>query len=144
MCGLWQDELIQAAQKKGVKQQAIEKKIAVLEKALEIHGDSEDLTLLYLQACSLRDTVAEMQNKWQNSIAHFSGSYRFWKAFLVFWCSQFSLFSVSSIRSVYVQALRALTGVRDRVLHGVGTSLFLLMKDVTLHSYQLSVTGFAL
>jgi hypothetical protein len=108
--------LIQAAHKKGAKQQAVDKKLSVLEKALEIHGESEELTLIYLQTCSLRHPVAELLHKWENFVATFSGSYQFWKAFLRFRSAQFSLFSVSSLRSVFVQALRALGAARNRLL----------------------------
>ncbi|XP_024385096.1 uncharacterized protein [Physcomitrium patens] len=114
----FQDELVHMAQRKGVKQQAVEKKISVLEKALEHHPDSLQLTLLYLESCRLRDTVPEMLAKWEKAAILLSGSYRFWKNFLQFVCSQFSLFSVATVRSVYVQALGSLTATRDRLKNG--------------------------
>ncbi|KAG0609755.1 hypothetical protein M758_7G011500 [Ceratodon purpureus] len=111
----FQDELVHMAQRKGVKQQAVEKKVSVLEKALEHHTQSLQLTLIYLEACSLRDTVPEMLAKWEKAVILQSGSYRFWKEFLLFVCSQFSLFSVSTVRAMYVRALGALTAARDRL-----------------------------
>lgn len=110
--------MINATQKKGAKQQVIDKKISILEKALEHHADSVELMLLYLQACSLRDT--EVLSKWEKAVPMFSGSYRFWKEFLAFISSQFSMFSVSTIRALLIRALGALTAARDRLLNGVG------------------------
>lgn len=112
--------MINATQKKGAKQQVIDKKISIMEKALEHHADSVELMLLYLQACSLRDTVAEVLSKWEKAVPMFSGSYRFWKEFLAFINSQFSMFSVSTIRALLIRALGALTAARDRLLNGVG------------------------
>ena len=110
---------MQMAQRKGVKQQAVEKKISVLEKALEHHPHSLQLMLMYIEACSLRDTVPEMLAKWEKAVILQSGSYRFWKEFILFVCSQFSLFSVSTVRAMYVRALEALTAARDRLVSGV-------------------------
>jgi hypothetical protein len=107
------------AQRKGVKQQAVEKKISVLEKALEHHPRSLQLMLMYLEACSLRDTVPEMLAKWEKAVILQSGSYHFWKEFLLFVCSQFSVFSVPTVRAMYVRALGALTAARDRLVSGV-------------------------
>lgn len=60
-----------------MKQQAVEKKISVLEKALEHHPDSVPLTLTYLEACSLRDTVPEMLAKWEKAAVVLGGNYHF-------------------------------------------------------------------
>lgn len=97
----------------------MEKKISVLEKALEHHPDSLPLMLTYLEACSLRDTVPEMLAKWEKAAIVLWGSYRFWKEFLLYVCSQFSLFSVATVRAMYIRALGALTAARDRLVSGV-------------------------
>jgi len=112
----WQDELIHIAQRKGVKQQAVVKKISVLEKALEHHPDSLALMLTYLEACSLRDAVPEMLANWEKAAITLWGDYRFWKEFLLYVCSQFSVFSVATVRAMYIRALGALTAARDRLV----------------------------
>ncbi|KAL2629502.1 hypothetical protein R1flu_014188 [Riccia fluitans] len=115
----FQDELIQTTDKKAVVQQAVEKKIAVLEKALHLHADSEDLLLLYLETCQRRDTTGALASKWEDAVSRHSFSFRIWREFLRFRCSQFSTFSVSSIRALYIRGLQTLSVCRNR-LHTKG------------------------
>ncbi|KAL3687491.1 hypothetical protein R1sor_013800 [Riccia sorocarpa] len=111
----FQDELIQATDKKAVVQQALEKKIAILEKALHLHADSEDLLLLYLETCQRRDTTGALVSKWEDAISRHPFSFRMWREFLRFRCSQFSTFSVSSVRALYIRGLQALSAGRNRL-----------------------------
>ncbi|BBN07353.1 hypothetical protein Mp_4g03110 [Marchantia polymorpha subsp. ruderalis] len=115
----FQDELIQATEKKAVVQQAVEKKVAILEKALHILPDSEDLLLLYLESCQRRDTAAALVSKWEDAVSRHSSSFRMWREFLRFRCSQFSAFSVSSLRALYIRAFQSLVASRNR-LHAKG------------------------
>ncbi|KAI5059254.1 hypothetical protein GOP47_0025573 [Adiantum capillus-veneris] len=102
----FQDELIKAATKKAAAQQAVEKKIAILEKALEMHPFSEDLWLLYLDTCRQKDLASALLIKWENAIRHIPRSYRLWRGYLHFRLGEFSLFTVSSVRKVYMHALQ--------------------------------------
>lgn len=102
----FQDELIKGATKKAAAQQAVEKKISVLEKALEIHPFSEDLWLLFLDTCRRKDLASALINKWENAIKHMPGSYRLWRGYLHYRLGEFSLFTVSSVRKVYMHALQ--------------------------------------
>lgn len=102
----FQDELIKAASKKAAVQQAVEKKIAVLEKALEVHPCSEDLWLLFLNTCRRKDLASALLSKWESAIKHIPWSYRLWRAYLHFRLGEFSLFTVSSVRKTYIHALQ--------------------------------------
>ncbi|MCO5592056.1 hypothetical protein L7F22_046050 [Adiantum nelumboides] len=109
----FQDELIKAATKKAAAQQAVEKKIAVLEKALEIHPFSEDLWLLFLDTCRQKDLASALITKWENAIKHIPRSYRLWRGYLHFRLGDFSLFSVSSVRKLYMQSLQTYFAVHN-------------------------------
>lgn len=105
------------------------------------------LTLTYLEACSLRDTVPEMLAKWEKAAVVLGGIYHFWKEFLLYVCSQFSVFTVATVRAMYIRALGALTTVRDRLVSGImaiSSSLMKTFSDFYLHSDEctFSPTGY--
>eukprot|EP00250_Pteridium_aquilinum_P014193 c21834_g1_i2 orf=187-3744(-) len=102
----FQDELIKAASKKAAVQQSVEKKIAVLEKALEVHPFSEDLWLLFLDTCRRKDLASALLSKWESAIKRIPQSYRLWRGYLHFRLGEFSLFTVSSVRKEYIHALQ--------------------------------------
>lgn len=107
--------MIQSSHKKAVIQQAVDKKISVLEKALEEHPDSEDLLLLYLQTCKQRLDASVLVTKWEQVVRRHPGSARIWKEYIRFQRAQFSQFSVSAMRKVYLQALDALVVNRNQM-----------------------------
>ncbi|XP_024528275.1 protein NRDE2 homolog [Selaginella moellendorffii] len=110
----FQDELIEAEKRKTMVQHAIDKKILLLEKALEHHPNSEELILLYLETCRRKDDLDTLISKWERMIVRHSGSYRLWWEFLRLRRSTFSKFSVSALRKLYSQALQALAAARNR------------------------------
>ncbi|CAM6088353.1 unnamed protein product [Calypogeia fissa] len=111
----FQDELIQATGNRAAIQNLVAKKMAILEKAMDSHKDSEDLLIFYLETCRRHDDAATLLRKWERAVHSHSGSLRMWQEFLRFRLSQFSTFSVSATRSLYNHALQALTAARNKL-----------------------------
>lgn len=148
----FQDELIKQASRKAAIQQAVEKKVAVLEKALEHHPFSEDLLLLFLETCRKKDTATTLVSKWENAIKHNLGSYKLWREYLHFRRGEFSLFTVSSLQKLYIHALQSFstahnrrhweggTGEKTRIVQGNETetekSLLSLFVDLCRFEWQ--------
>ncbi|KAH7307034.1 hypothetical protein KP509_22G043300 [Ceratopteris richardii] len=141
----FQDELIKAATKKAAAQQAVEKKIAILEKALEIHPSSEDLWLLLLETCRSKDLASTLLNKWEDAIRCIPQSYRLWRGYIKFKLGDFSLFTVQSVRKSYVQAiqiysaahsLKAKDGIEDARRVEIERNLLLFFMDLCRFEWQ--------
>jgi len=115
----FQDELAIGQRKKSVQVQALEKKISVLEKALEFNPDSEELLLFYLEACKKRDNISVLIQRWENILMQHSGSYKLWRGFLRLCRGEFSSFTVSNMRKMYSHALQALSAARNQLYRKV-------------------------
>lgn len=111
----FQDELSIGQRKKSVQVQALEKKISVLEKALEFNPDSEELLLFYLETCKKRDNISILIQRWENALMQHSGSYKLWRGFLRLCRGEFSSFTVSKMRNMYSHALQALSAARNQL-----------------------------
>lgn len=62
----------------------VEKKIAIYEKALSHHPDSEELLLGYLEACQRVMESEKLHALWDRVIAQHPGRMRLWKAYIRF------------------------------------------------------------
>jgi hypothetical protein len=84
----------------------VEKKIAVLEKAMEFHPFSEDLWSLFLETSRKRDDVPNLISKWEKCLKYNPRSYKLWTEYLSFRKGEFSLFTESSLRKEYIRAIQ--------------------------------------
>lgn len=116
---IFQDELAIGQRKKSVQVQALEKKISVLEKAIEFNPDSEELLLFYLETCKKRDNISVLMQRWENALMQHSGSYKLWRGFLHLCRGEFSSFTVSNMRKMYSHALQALSSARNQLYRKV-------------------------
>ncbi|XP_057854710.2 uncharacterized protein LOC131064559 isoform X2 [Cryptomeria japonica] len=119
----FQDEIASGQRKRSVQLQALEKKISILEKALELNPDSEELMLFFLETCRKRDNVSVLNQRWEDALVKHSGSYKLWRGFLQFCKGEFSSFTVSKMRKMYGHALQALSAARNQLYRKVCESV---------------------
>eukprot|EP01018_Ginkgo_biloba_P028678 Gb_12287 [translate_table: standard] len=115
----FQDEIASGQKKKSVRVQALEKKISILEKAIELNPDSEELLIFLLENCKKRDSFPVLIQRWENALIQHSGSYKLWRGFLRLSQGEFSSFTVSNMRKMYGHALQALSAARNQLCRQV-------------------------
>jgi hypothetical protein len=97
-----------------------DKRIAVLEAALRDNGDSDELQLAYLEACSRRWDQSALEQQWRTVLASNTSNARLWLGYIAFRSSYFGTFSVGALRAVYAEAVASLMkaryGERDDVI----------------------------
>lgn len=91
----------------------LEKKLAVLERAIESNQGSVDLKLAKLALCTELWEPATLLREWQKLIFLHPNNTVLWQKYLLFCQSQFSTFSVSKIHSLYGKCLSTLSAVKD-------------------------------
>ncbi|XP_036986114.2 nuclear exosome regulator NRDE2 isoform X2 [Artibeus jamaicensis] len=91
----------------------LEKKLAILERAIESNQSSVDLKLAKLQLCAEFWEPATLLREWQKLIFLHPNNTALWQKYLLFCQSQFSTFSVSKIHSLYGKCLSTLSAVKD-------------------------------
>ncbi|KAI4568516.1 hypothetical protein MJT46_008314 [Ovis ammon polii x Ovis aries] len=91
----------------------LEKKLAVLERAIESNPSSVDLKLAKLKLCTEFWEPTTLLKEWQKLIFLHPNNTALWQKYLLFCQSQFSTFSVSKIQSLYGKCLSTLSAVRD-------------------------------
>ena len=91
----------------------LEKKLAILERAIESNPSSVDLTLAKLKLCTEFWEATTLLKEWQKLIFLHPNNTALWQKYLLFCQSQFSTFSVSKIQSLYGKCLSTLSAVRD-------------------------------
>lgn len=106
----FQDKVASMQRQKGARLQTLEKKISILEKAVELNPDNEDLILSLMKAYQSRDSTDVLIGRWEKTLTKNSGSYRLWKEFLRVIQGEFSIFKVSEMRKMYGNAIQALSG----------------------------------
>lgn len=127
----FQDKVASMQPQKGARLQTLEKKISILEKATELHPDSEDLLLALMNAYKTRDSSDGLIRRWEKILTANSGSFKLWREFLRVVQSEFSRFKVSEMRKIYANAIHALAGAcikQHRLIH-LETQL-LLIQDM--------------
>ncbi|RDY01351.1 Protein NRDE2-like protein, partial [Mucuna pruriens] len=105
----FQDKVAGMQRQKGARLQTLEKKISILEKAVELNPDNEELLLCLLKAYQMRDSSDVLIARWEKILAQHSGSYKLWREFLYIVQRNFSRFKVSEVRKMYVHAIEALS-----------------------------------
>ncbi|XP_030905290.2 nuclear exosome regulator NRDE2 [Melopsittacus undulatus] len=91
----------------------LEKKLAILERAIESNPSNVDLKLARLKICAEFWEPPALIKEWQKLIFLHPNSPELWKKYLLFCQSQFTTFSVSKINSLYGKCLTTLAAVRD-------------------------------
>ena len=91
----------------------LEKKLAVLERAIESNPSSVDLKLAKLQLCAEFWEPSAMAKEWQKLLFLHPNNTDLWQRYLSFCQSQFGTFSVSKLHSLYGKCLSTLSAVKD-------------------------------
>ncbi|XP_014725360.1 PREDICTED: protein NRDE2 homolog [Sturnus vulgaris] len=91
----------------------LEKKLAILERAIESNPSNVDLKLARLKLCTEFWEPPALIKEWQKLIFLHPNNPEMWKKYLLFCQSQFTTFSVSKINSLYGKCLTTLAAVQD-------------------------------
>ncbi|XP_009946671.1 PREDICTED: protein NRDE2 homolog, partial [Leptosomus discolor] len=91
----------------------LEKKLAILERAIESNPSNVDLKLARLRLCTEFWEPPALIKEWQKLIFLHPNNPELWKKYLLFCQSQFTTFSVSKINSLYGKCLSTLAAVQD-------------------------------
>ncbi|KAL5721971.1 hypothetical protein ACHQM5_005547 [Ranunculus cassubicifolius] len=105
----FQDKVASKQPQKGARLQTLEKKISILEKAIELNPDNEDILLSLMKAFQSRDNTEVLIERWEKILVQRSGSYKLWREFLRVIQGDFSRFKVSEVRKMYAHAIEALS-----------------------------------
>ncbi|XP_058078223.1 uncharacterized protein LOC131226646 [Magnolia sinica] len=115
----FQDKVASMQPQKAARLQTLEKKISILEKAVELNPDNEDLLLCLLKAYQSRDSTEILMERWEKILKQHSGSCKLWKEFLHICQGEFSRFKVSDMRKIYAYAIRALSAACGKLCRQV-------------------------
>ncbi|MEE6516426.1 hypothetical protein FKM82_025871, partial [Ascaphus truei] len=91
----------------------LEKKVSILEKAIERNPGSMELKLARLRLCGEFWEAPSLLKEWQKLIFLHPNNPQLWLKYLLLCQSQFSTFSVSKVNSIYGKCLSTLAGVQD-------------------------------
>ncbi|KAM4013694.1 nuclear exosome regulator NRDE2 [Anomaloglossus baeobatrachus] len=91
----------------------LEKKLCILERAIESNPASTELKLARLRLCAEFWESAALQKEWQKLIFLHPNDAQLWRKYLHFSQGQFSSFSVSKVNAVYGKCLSTLSAVHD-------------------------------
>lgn len=130
-----QDKVASTLTKKAARLQMLEKKVSILEKAVELNPNSEELLLCLLKTYLNRDTIDTAMEKWEKILIQHSDSCKLWKEFLLVCQGDFSQFKVSKIRKSYAHAIQALSAALDKQRRQVLCVLFHFFPDFFYNIY---------
>jgi len=129
----FQDKVAGMQRQKGARLQILEKKISILEKAVELNPENENLLLCLLKAYQTRDSSDVLIGRWEKILLQHSGSYKLWSEFLHVVQRNFSKFKVSMVRKMYAYAIEALSASGSKhsrqVLSFFMLTLFLFLRE---------------
>ncbi|XP_042336651.1 nuclear exosome regulator NRDE2 isoform X2 [Sceloporus undulatus] len=91
----------------------LEKKLAILERAVENNPNSVDLKLAKLKLCMEFWEPSAVMKEWQKLVFLHPNDPVLWQKYLLFCQSQFSTFVVSKVHSLYGKCLSTLSAVQD-------------------------------
>ncbi|XP_077123740.1 nuclear exosome regulator NRDE2 isoform X1 [Ranitomeya variabilis] len=91
----------------------LEKKLSILERAIESNPGSTELKLARLRLCAEFWEAAALLKEWQKLIFLHPNDPQLWRKYLQFSQGQFSSFSVSKVNAVYGKCLSTLSAVHD-------------------------------
>lgn len=110
----FQDKVASMQPQKGARLQTLEKKISILEKAVEVNPDNEELLLSLMNAYRSRDSIDILIARWEKILVQHSGSWKLWREFLLVVQGEFSRFKIPEMRKIYANAIRALSATRGK------------------------------
>ncbi|XP_062221847.1 uncharacterized protein LOC133921113 isoform X2 [Phragmites australis] len=105
----FQDKVASTQPQKAARLQTAERKISILERAVELNPDNEELLLCLLKSYGERDSTDNLLGKWEQILTKHPDSCTLWKQYLLLCQGEFSRFKVSEIRKSYVYAVQALS-----------------------------------
>lgn len=91
----------------------LEKKLSIVDKAVESNPANVDLKLEKLHLCKELWEPAVLQKEWKKLVFVHPNSAPLWRKYLLFTQSHFSTFSVSKVNSVFGKCLSTLSAVQD-------------------------------
>ncbi|XP_069805403.1 nuclear exosome regulator NRDE2 [Dendropsophus ebraccatus] len=91
----------------------LEKKLSILERAIESNPASTELKLARLHLCAEFWESAALLKEWQKLIFLHPNDPQLWQKYLQFSQGQFSTFSVSKVNAIYGKCLSTLSAVHD-------------------------------
>ncbi|XP_019407948.1 PREDICTED: protein NRDE2 homolog [Crocodylus porosus] len=91
----------------------LEKKLAILERAIESNPNIVDLKLAKLKLCTEFWEPSTLIKEWQKLVFLHPNNPGLWQKYLLFCQSQFSTFSVSKVHGLYGKCLSTLAAVQD-------------------------------
>ncbi|XP_043929557.1 nuclear exosome regulator NRDE2 [Protopterus annectens] len=91
----------------------LEKKMAILDRAIESNPESVDLKLARLKLYEELWEASALLKEWQKLVFLHPNSADLWQKYLMFCQSQFSTFSVTKVNSIYGKCISTLTAVQD-------------------------------
>lgn len=105
----FQDKVASTQPQKAARLQTTERKISILEKAVELNPDNEELLLCLLKSYGERDSTESLFVKWEKTLMEHPDSCKLWKQYLLLCQGEFSRFKVSDIRKSYTYAVQAIS-----------------------------------
>ncbi|CAM8981084.1 unnamed protein product [Rhodiola kirilowii] len=135
----FQDKVASMQPQKGARLQTLEKKISILEKAVELNPENEELLLRLLQTYKKRDTPDVLIGRWERVLVDHSNSCKLWTEFLHVVQQGFSRFKVSDTRKMYAHAIQALSAACTRLYRQVTHGSTLLSEDPALIQLELGL-----
>ncbi|KAL9263204.1 Nuclear exosome regulator NRDE2-like protein [Drosera capensis] len=118
----FQDKVAAMQPQKGARVQILEKKISILEKAVELNPGEEDLLLALLKAYQGRGNSDLLMAEWEKILKRNSQSIKLWTEFTNMVLRQFSIFKVSEQRRMYAHAIRSLSAACSKQRQGYWAS----------------------
>ncbi|KAF8730247.1 hypothetical protein HU200_017225 [Digitaria exilis] len=119
----FQDKVASTQPQKAARLQTTERKISILEKAVELNPDNEELLLCLLKSYGERDSTENLLGKWEQILMKHPDSFRLWKQYLLLCQGEFSRFKVSEIRKSYVYAVQALSAACTKLCRQVDENM---------------------
>lgn len=132
----FQDKVASMQPQKGARLQTLEKKISILEKAVEVNPDNEELLVRLLNAYRSRDSTDVLINRWENLLVQHAGSWKLWKEFLQVVQGEFSRFKIPEMRRIYANAIRALSATRGKQHRQVLKFQCYVYKNLPCYHFQ--------
>ncbi|XP_059817184.1 nuclear exosome regulator NRDE2 isoform X1 [Hypanus sabinus] len=94
----------------------LEKKLAILERAIESNPNCAELKVARLELCKESWEPSDLVNEWKKVVFLHPNNTTLWQRYLVFYQSQFSTYSTSKVNGIYGKCLSTLAAVLDGTL----------------------------
>ncbi|KAJ0987304.1 hypothetical protein J5N97_005660 [Dioscorea zingiberensis] len=135
----FQDKIASTQPQKAARLQMLEKKISILEKAVELNPENEELLLCLLKSYQARDSTDVLMDRWEKALMQHYDSCRLWKEFLLLRQGEFSRFKVSDMRRTYANAIQALSSACNKLCRQGNLNPSLQLSDPSLAQVELGL-----